>query len=114
MTSQARVGRPVEDCRAVCLYSFAPGHPRCANTATVHVLIDDAHYGPVSLPTCDEHASVARASGVYVLEHAFEGWCGFPGTYWVGDPVNRCELDDSGPNRMIAAARQVPAKAVPA
>lgn len=112
MTSQPRVGKPSDEHRPVCLYSEAPGLPRCTAAATIHVLINDPHYGPIGLPTCDEHAPVARTSGPYILEHPFEGWCGFPGTRWMGEPVNRCELDDSGPDRLLAPAREVPTEVV--
>jgi len=105
MDDGPRVGLPSNEHRAICLYSPAPGQPRCTNTATIHILTDDPHYGPIALPTCDDHAPIARAAGTHLLEHHHEGWCGLPGTRWVHEPVNRCELDDSGPNRTFTTVR---------
>jgi hypothetical protein len=95
------VGKPSDEYRAVCGYSAHPGAPKCTSVATVHVMVRDDHYGPVGLAACDTHAATARTSGEWIAEHPFEGWCGLPGTHWVHHPVNRCELDDSGPDRVL-------------
>jgi hypothetical protein len=104
MNDAPRVGPPSDEHRAICLYSLAPGQPRCTAAATIHVLVNDPGYGTVALPACDEHVHVARVAGSYLLEHAFEGWCGFPATRWLPEPANRCELDDSGPHRTFSTA----------
>lgn len=96
------VGEPTDEYRAVCVYSERPGAPKCDATATVHVMVRDEHYGPVGLVACDTHASTARASGEFITEHPFENWCDMPGSHWVLQPVDRCELDDGGPDRTLA------------
>lgn len=47
-------------------------------------------YGEVALTSCDGHASVARATGLYRDEHRFVGYCGMPGSLWL---IDRCDLD---------------------
>lgn len=90
------VGKPTDEYRAVCLYSPHPGEPRCAAPATVHILVDDAtNHGVVALASCDQHSGIARASGVLLMEHPHEGWCGLAGAFW-DEAENRCVLDDSG------------------
>lgn len=89
-----RVGPESDEYRAVCVYSRAPGEPQCSAPATLHVAVDSDAYGIVSLAACTTHAPTARAAGRYLEEHAFEGYCGLPGTRW--SPANVCVLDDSG------------------
>lgn len=93
MTVQPWVGPPSDEYRAVCVYSDRPSQLQCAEPATLHVKVEDGHYGCVALATCDRHASIARASGRFVEEHIYEGVCGMAGTIWVN---NQCVLDDSG------------------
>lgn len=94
-----RVGTPSDEHRTVCLYSFRPGDPQCGKPATLHVMVDSdvptADDGRVSLPTCDEHAPIARAAGRFVAEHPHAGVCGLPGSVWLPD-ANVCVIDDSG------------------
>ena len=90
-----QVGPPSDDYRAVCAFSLRPGMPQCEQAATVHVQVVSYQYGPVALASCDQHADVARAADRCVQEHAFEGYCGLPGTLW-SPTANRCVLDDSG------------------
>lgn len=89
-----RVGAPSDEYRAVCVYSSAPGEPQCNATARLHVMVNSGNYGVVMLATCDSHALIARMSGAFLQEHAFQGYCGLPSTRW--SPANVCVLDDSG------------------
>lgn len=103
------VGPESDEYRAVCAYSPAPGQPTCDAPATVHVLVDDhAQYGEVGLASCDLHALTARRSGAFVMEHPYEGFCGFPATAW-HKPQNVCVLDDTGeePSLREAAPREM-------
>jgi hypothetical protein len=54
------------DCRA----RWGPGWPACGATATIHILSESAIDGVVCLKTCEAHAPMARAAGVYVDEHS--------------------------------------------
>lgn len=90
-----QVGEPSEEYRAVCVYAPRPGQAQCGRLARFHVMVEDDHYGKVALASCKEHAEIARASGVFVMEHAYQEFCGFPGTLW-DEVANRCVLDDSG------------------
>lgn len=101
------VGEPSDEYRAVCVYSDRPGAPYCHEPATLHVRVEDGHYGCVALAACDAHVPIARASGRFIEEHAFEGFCGFPGTLWID---NCCVLDISGqePARQAVAREAVP------
>jgi hypothetical protein len=95
MSTSARpwVGAPSDEHRAVCVYADEPGSPYCHKPATRHIRVEDATYGEVALASCDTHAPIARASGRFVEEHTYEGFCGIAGTIWVN---NSCVLDISG------------------
>ena len=59
---------------AGCAYSPGLADAQCTNAATVHIAVDSA-WGVVGLVSCAEHASIARASGTPVGEHAFGPRC---------------------------------------
>jgi hypothetical protein len=63
-------------------------------------MVADARYGMVALTLCRMHAGLARTSGRFVMEHRYQGVCGFPGTLW-DEMANRCVLDDSGQSRGV-------------
>jgi hypothetical protein len=91
---EPHIGAASDEYRPVCLYSPRPGLAECGLLATRHVLTEDGRYGTVALPTCEDHAPVARLAGSLLAEHSFEGWCGFPSTIW-HEALNICLLDDS-------------------
>jgi hypothetical protein len=89
------VGEESDEYRAVCVYADRPGQPQCGEPATVHVSSLAARYGYVVLASCATHAPIARSAGQFVMEHRYEGVCGFPSTIW-DEQANRCILDDTG------------------
>lgn len=101
------VGKESDEYRAVCVYSDRPGAPKCGAPATRHLAVEDAHYGVVALATCDTHLPVARATAPVAGEHDFEGFCGFPGSLFY---LERCDLDGTGPDRMLTASASGPAE----
>jgi hypothetical protein len=110
MNAKPWIGEESDEYRAVCVYADQPGQPQCGEPATVHVWSTDSLYGGTMLASCDAHAPTARAAGQFVMEHRYEGVCGFPSTLW-DDTVNRCVLDDSGEEpalRDITAALEAP------
>lgn len=96
------VGDETTEYRGVCAYAPDPDSACCENPATVHILADASGRGLVGLPTCEVHASIARAAARPVMEHPFRGWCGFPATIWHYE-WNECVLDGSGERRAMAA-----------
>jgi hypothetical protein len=98
--TQPWVGEPSTEYRPICVYSSSPGHPRCDAPASAHVMVADDRYGVVALTSCGTHAGLARTSGRFIMEHQYEGVCGFPGTLW-DEITNRCVLDDSGQSREV-------------
>lgn len=78
-----------------CAFSPEPGAPKCTNLATMHLRVEDKHYGVVGLPTCQRHYPIAVAAGRLLQEHAYEGWCGFPASVWSIE-LNVCLMDDTG------------------
>lgn len=108
MNNHPRVGAETDEYRAVCVYSPSPGDPQCDAPATLHVQVDCDPYGVVALAACPQHAPIARASGRFIEEHVYEGYCGLPGTLW--SPQNMCVLDDSGrePARVAEHAASTP------
>ncbi len=57
-----------------CAYSPDLDGSQCISAATVHIAVDSS-WGVVGLASCDEHASIARASGTPVGEHAYGRAC---------------------------------------
>lgn len=57
-----------------CAYSPDLDAAQCTNAATVHVAVESA-WGVAGLASCDEHASIARASGTSISEHAYGPQC---------------------------------------
>lgn len=53
-----------------CSFRWAENAPRCGAPVTLHVLTESAIYGKGSVGTCEPHASIARAVGVYIGEHS--------------------------------------------
>jgi hypothetical protein len=53
-----------------CSFRWAENAPRCGAPVTLHVLTESAIYGKGSVGTCEPHASIARAVGVYLGEHS--------------------------------------------
>lgn len=104
---KAWVGEESTEYRAVCVYSRRPGAPKCGAVAAVHVLVNDGTYGVVALASCETHAPLARATAPLVAEHVYEGVCGFPGTLW-DDLSNRCVIDESGEEPLLAFAAARP------
>jgi hypothetical protein len=90
------VGPPDETWSGKCAYE-PPGTPRCGAPATRHILVltSGASDGYAMLASCDAHIGIARSGENVEMEHAYRGWCGFPGTRWSMDD-NACYLDDSG------------------
>lgn len=99
------VGEESDEHRAVCVYSARPGQPPCGAPAIVHVQSIAPRYGYVVLASCAAHAPIARSAGQFVMEHRYEGVCGFPSTIW-DDTANRCVLDATGEEPALRGAAQ--------
>jgi hypothetical protein len=102
-----RVGVESDEWRAVCLYSDGPCEPQCNVSAVVHLRVQDPTYGQVALPSCTQHAPIARLAGRLIQEHAHAGTCGLPGTLW-HERWNECVIDDSGQSAGAILALSVP------
>lgn len=57
-----------------CSYSADLDSAQCDSTAAVHVAVKST-WGVVGLASCEQHASIARASGTPVGEHAYTAAC---------------------------------------
>lgn len=88
-----RIGGEHYEYRPICMYSPTEADPLCGAAADRHVLVDSG--GIAVLATCGDHAHIARGCGVWLLEHAYNGVCGLPGTLWDARR-NACVIDDSG------------------
>lgn len=53
-----------------CRLRWGVDGPICGAPVTLHVLTESAARGKTSLSTCETHASVARAAGVWLGEHS--------------------------------------------
>jgi hypothetical protein len=106
MGTQPWVGEETDEYLPVCVYADRSGQPKCGEPATVHVWSIAAPYGNVMLASCAAHAPIARTAGRIIMEHRYEGVCGFPSTIW-DDTANRCVLDDSGEEPVLRDAASI-------
>lgn len=99
------VGRPSDDHRAACQYTgLTADGPACGEPATVHILTVATGWGRVALASCDRHAPIARAAGLYEAEHPHRGVCGLPAALWADEG---CVIDDSGVEPALTGAREL-------
>lgn len=79
----------------------------CGRPSIVHLRMPGVYANGCELGTsaCDEHAPWARHIG-FSDEHPTAGSaCAMPGSIWMNGPPSRCELDDSGQEPVLTAAR---------
>lgn len=94
MSNEPWIGDVNEGPRGGCCYADKPGDPECRNPATVHILSESAIHGQVTLPTCDRHASTARAAGPVLGEHPYGSACQGAAVWWRFDGC--VPVSDSG------------------
>lgn len=68
-----------------CRYHITPGRPTCGAPVTIHIISESAISGPVVLPTCDRHASIAKLAGPWLSQHT------------PGSPNCHCAQEDDTP-----------------
>lgn len=102
-------GEPADPMHAAdggCLFhGQSPADPRCPNRATLHVLFRDREYGVIAVAACVEHEHIARGVGPVLCEHELGSDCGMPGAVWLAPPENRCVLEASDVQLVLALAR---------
>lgn len=58
-----------------CAYSADLDTRSCGQPCTIHVAVRSRAWGTVSLASCGDHASIARASGTVLGSHAYLPAC---------------------------------------
>lgn len=63
-----------------CAFAADLDSPKCGSEPSVHLIVQSAAWGMVTLESCDRHAAIARLAGDEITEHAYGPDC----------PGNRC------------------------